>query len=238
MEETVGLLVGIVFIFVYLVLLVYLILAYVFESLSLHTIARRRGIANPWLAWIPYAKYWTLGAIARDYDKQNGIKRRWDKTLLTLSIVMAGCIIITYIGMFAYIMSIAFQVGSAEMSEEMALQFMGMLFALCIPIGIISSAVSTLTIICYYKVFESTVPEKALKYFLIYLLVPFAAPFCLFACRNKGYQHSDPMAYIYNPVDKDYTYYRPIEPAQTQIQTPSDISDDYQLQPEENKTEE
>ena len=39
-----------------------------------------------------------------------------------------------------------------------------------------------------FKIFESTVPDKALKYFLISLVVPFAAPICLFLCRNKGYE--------------------------------------------------
>ncbi len=208
MVEDITLAFGIIFMLVYFVLFVYAILSYVLESLSLYTLARRRGIANPWLAWIPYGKFWNLGAIVRDYDRQNGIKRRWDKVLLTLSIIMSACVFITYISIFAYIMSLAFQLGDAEMSEEMALQFVGMLFVGCLPLGLISSALSTLTLICCYKIFESTVSEKALKYFLIYLLVPFAAPFCLFSCRNKGYEHPDPLAYIYNPVDKDYSYYR------------------------------
>ena len=43
----------IVLILIYLILIGFLILNYVLQSLSLHTLARRRGIANPWLAWIP-----------------------------------------------------------------------------------------------------------------------------------------------------------------------------------------
>jgi hypothetical protein len=40
---------------------------YVFTALSLYTIAARRGIKNPWLAWIPYANVWLLGCIADQY---------------------------------------------------------------------------------------------------------------------------------------------------------------------------
>jgi len=74
---------------------------------------------------------------------------------------------------------------------------------------IIATALQIITYICFFKIFESTVPEKALKYFLLSLLLPLAQPICLFLCRNKGYQHPDPMAYIYNPVNKNYSYYRP-----------------------------
>ena len=37
---------------------------YVLQSLSLYTIANRRGIRNPWLAWIPVGSSWTIGCIS------------------------------------------------------------------------------------------------------------------------------------------------------------------------------
>ena len=42
--------------------------------------------------------------------------------------------------------------------------------------------------VCLYKVFESTVPEKAIKYFLVSLLVPLGKSICLLRCRNQGYE--------------------------------------------------
>ena len=36
-------------------------------SVALFTIARRRGIRHPWLAWIPGGNMWILGAISDDY---------------------------------------------------------------------------------------------------------------------------------------------------------------------------
>ena len=58
------------------------IASYVMTSLSVYTIAKRREINNPWLAWIPVANYWIVGSIADDYDEKNGIKRKWRLHLL------------------------------------------------------------------------------------------------------------------------------------------------------------
>lgn len=172
----------------YALFFVYFIVAYVFQAISLQTIAKRRGISNPWLAWIPFAVNWTLGAIARDYDKRNGINRRWDKVLLTLSIIVGAiCIILEIVLVTALISLIINSTGSSAPEESAVVLIMGMYFLL-IPILVLTSVFQILSYICVFKLFESTVPERTLTYFLIYYLVPFAAPFCLFACRNKGYE--------------------------------------------------
>lgn len=62
--------------------------AYVLTALALYTIAKRRGIKRPWLAWIPVADMWLLGCISDQYryvTKGQVTNRR--KTLLTLNIV-------------------------------------------------------------------------------------------------------------------------------------------------------
>lgn len=235
-----------VLILVYLLLMGFLILNYVLQSLSLHTLARRRGIANPWLAWIPFGDSWIIGALARDYDKQKGISRRWDKILLILSIVGIAAFSVIYIAFFVYLIINIVSLDSAGVTygEDIAFEMLGGIFVfyvLLIASTVVMSAVTALTYICLFKIFESTVPEKAIKYFLIYLLVPFAAPFCLFACRNKGYEHPDPMAYIYNPVDKDYTYYRNPAKLSVPIEEVPDSTNDIPEQSEtveENNTEE
>ena len=40
---------------------------YVLTALGLYTIAQRRGINKPWLAWIPVVNVWTLGCISDQY---------------------------------------------------------------------------------------------------------------------------------------------------------------------------
>lgn len=44
------------------------IAAYVLVSLALYTMAQRRGIANPWLAWVPIADLYILALILRSLN--------------------------------------------------------------------------------------------------------------------------------------------------------------------------
>lgn len=238
MGETVAIGVGIALMLIYLLLFAVLIVSYVLQSLSLHTLARRRGIANPWLAWLPYANYWIIGSLARDYDKQNSIKRRWDKTLLTLSIVFFASYFLIYIAIIVIAVMLAMQVDNGVIhSEDASVTIILTFFLLLMPIMIIATALQIITYICFFKIFESTVPDKALKYFLLSLLLPLAQPICLFLCRNKGYEHPDPMAYIYNPVNKNYSYYRPTV---TESVPTDEVATNPQpdMQIEENQTEE
>ena len=223
------------FVFIYLLLFGILIATYILQSLSLHTLARRRGIASPWLAWLPYGNYWIIGSLARDYDKQNNIQRRWDKTLLTLSIVFSASYFVIYLAVIIGVMIAMINMDVATMSEETSLAIVLVVFSACVPIMIIATALQILTYICFFKIFESTVPEKALKYFLLSLLVPLAQPICLFICRNKGYQHPDPMAYLYAPVNKNYTYYRTASVTEA---LPEPTEQDVQESPEEIPSEE
>ena len=45
---------------------------YVLLALGMQTIAKRRGIPLAWLAWVPVASVWVLGAIADDYRARMG----------------------------------------------------------------------------------------------------------------------------------------------------------------------
>lgn len=64
------------------------IVAYVLTALGMYSIAKRRGIKNPWLAWIPVADMWVLGCISDQYRhvaKGQVCNKR--KSLLILTIV-------------------------------------------------------------------------------------------------------------------------------------------------------
>ena len=43
------------------------ITVYILYSLGIYTIAQRRGIKHPWMAWLPVANMWVLGSIADQY---------------------------------------------------------------------------------------------------------------------------------------------------------------------------
>lgn len=53
-----------VLIIVWIIALAVAVTIYVFGSLGLYTIAKRRNIKNAWLSWIPIGTYWIAGCIA------------------------------------------------------------------------------------------------------------------------------------------------------------------------------
>lgn len=184
---------GIVFILfgvlIYLLALGCAIVSYVLNSLAYYKIAKRRGIENPWLSWIPVANSWIIGRVANEYDKRNGHDRPWHKVLLTLCAIGVLGFALFY-GMFfinVFNMAMNFDYGYYDVNmNSFWVSYVGIIiFALVI------SVYSMISIICIYKTFESTVPEKALKYFVLYFLVPLAGPICLVKCMDKGYEYTE-----------------------------------------------
>ena len=51
----------------------------------------------------------------------------------------------------------------------------------------IATALNAMRTICFYKIFESTVPKRAVIYLLLMMMVPLAGSICLMLCKEKGY---------------------------------------------------
>ena len=64
---------------------VFAIAVYVLRAIGLYTMAKRRGLANPWLAWIPVADQFLLGAVADDITRLRGRRTNYSIILLVLS---------------------------------------------------------------------------------------------------------------------------------------------------------
>lgn len=202
---------GLVIVF-YLFLLCYLVLNYVFRSLSYYTVAKRRGIPTPGLAWVPLAWVWTQGGICDQYDSTHGITRKWRKVMLVLLIIAAVGIVFGYVVLFAQSMRLAalsyrYWDGRPDFSDisiagfviGVVIFFIGMLAA---------TALSVCQFICHYKFFESCRPKDALKYLLLSILVPLGLPICLMCCRNYdlGMPQPQPPYYPQHPAPQMYPY--------------------------------
>ena len=62
-QQFVGAVAGVLIVAAILIVLINIVL-YVIKSLGLYTIAKRRGIHHPGLAWVPIANTWILGSIS------------------------------------------------------------------------------------------------------------------------------------------------------------------------------
>ncbi len=189
-ESTVVIFTFLAVVLLYLALIGIAIASYIMSSYSYYTIAKRRNIKYPWLAWIPVVNSWTVGCIANNYDLKNGYDRKWHKVLITLASVFYVGIFVTYAFMIAIMIATAFKYGSlndAQLDFLWILLFAYLVFIVCMIVGMGWQFCYT---ICIYKIFESTVPKKAIKYTLLYAMVPLAGPICLLKCKDKGYPES------------------------------------------------
>jgi hypothetical protein len=67
---------------------------YILKSIGLQTLAARRGIENPWLAWIPIADLYIMGLLV---GKMDIFGYHLDNLGLWLPVIVIGCYILSRI---------------------------------------------------------------------------------------------------------------------------------------------
>ncbi len=154
---------------------------YIFYSLSLFTLAKRRGILHPGLAWVPIGgARWIMGSLADQYVYlAEGKIKNQRKVLLWLEIgvyVLMGIFLGLLGGLVA---GIVIQNGNqiATMAIWMALGYFLLLA------GAIVSAV--FQYMALYKIYKSCDPKNTTLFLVLSILFNITMPFFLFACRNK-----------------------------------------------------
>lgn len=170
------------------VLLAYVVVAYILEGKSLSAIARRRGIEKPWLAWVPVAKFWLLGAISDQYRYVvHGQTRNRRKLLLWLDIglVAASTIMTTIVQVWAVstIVSAVIQ-GEEAFLATYLVGFVVIYLVMFLFIGV-AAAMSVFQYMAFYDLFRSCDPGKSLIYLLVSIFASYPLPFFLYSCRDK-----------------------------------------------------
>lgn len=178
MSYTGELILNVLIIAFYLLSLVVAVGDYVMVSLSLYTMSKNRGIRGAGLAWVPVANFWIVGSLANEADAQKGVQRKWNTLLLTFALIGLGGLPVVFIGLTA--VGILYYFVAADLLLWVFLLIYGILIVDMIAMV----ALSILSSICIFKIFESVVPQKAVKYILLYLLVPLGAGICLLKTRN------------------------------------------------------
>ena len=166
-----------------------MIAAYVLRSIGLYAIAKRRGISNPWLAWIPVAWVWTLGSISDQfrYVTKAQVKNK-RTTLLVMNLIqtVASTAMMVVIGVaFAELVNMGI-IGFEEeelMTEAMILvfKFMGMALVL----GGIALATAIIHYIAMYDLYLSVNPANAVVFLILSIFISITEPFFIFFNRNK-----------------------------------------------------
>ena len=175
----VGIFMGIMMAF-YFIMIAMGIVFYILQSLGIYTVAKRRGIRKPWLAWIPMGDAWIMGSISDQYQyvKMGKITNR-RKVLLILYIVLLA--------------AVALLVGStvgatvhAMLSNDgvVALGVGGLLLSYFAIIGL-SIAMAVMEYIALYDIFRSCNPDNSVVFLILGIFIPVTLPFFLFFNRKK-----------------------------------------------------
>lgn len=168
----------------------YLIAAYILEGKALSTIARRRGIERPWLAWVPVGSSWLLGAISDQYRYVvHGQVRNRRKLLMWLSIALHTVLTVMMAALSIWVVaSIATAMSSGE--EAFMATYLGGMFLIYLLLFLYYGVVAVVSVFQYmacYDLFRSCEPKKSLVYLLVSIFVGFPLPFFVYCCRNKDF---------------------------------------------------
>lgn len=154
------------------------VIFWIISSLSLQSIARRRGIRNAWLAWVPIGNQWILGSIADQYQHliQGKITAR-RKLLVWLNVGYAMLIIAN--GLVQGLTEAA-----AHTEEQLMLWSLASML-----ISVASLAVSiTALVFCHmsnYDLYRSCDPKNAVTFLVLGIIFPITQPFFYLSCRKK-----------------------------------------------------
>lgn len=180
----------------------YSILVYVLQSLGLYSISKRRGIHNPWLAWIPLANYWIIGSIADQYQYvAKGKVRNRRKVLLGLGISFYALFAVIMICAVAVLVA-GFASGMNAAAMEAQLTGVAVIVLLAYLAFMIVGVVWTVFMyISMYSLYESCNPEHSVLFLVLSIFMSFLQPFFVFACRknDKGMPPRRPQAPVEEP---------------------------------------
>lgn len=174
-----GAILGIIFIF-YFIMMALGVAAYVFQSLSLYTISKRRGIHNPWLSWLPVGNMWILGSISDQYQYvAKGRVRNRRKVLMGLTIGMMAALVLMYCGVFGLALGVAGESGAIAGGSLILMLLMAL--ALCV-VAVIAIVYQYISI---YDLYASCEPGNAVLYLVLSIFFAVAMPIFFFICRKK-----------------------------------------------------
>ncbi len=163
---------------------------YIATAYGLYTIAKRRGISKPWLAWIPVVSVWILGAISDHYCAVVTCQKKSRRKILLGTAIAAsllGMILVAICLGVVIDLLIALQPGMMEIPENIMLRAGSVAVAalLVLPTMVVAIVHAIFYYIALYDVYRSCEPSNAVLYLVLSILISYCQPVFLVLCRNK-----------------------------------------------------
>lgn len=165
------------------------IAAYVLTALALYTLAKRRAIDHPWMAWVPVLNCWLLGSLSDQYRYvvKGQIKSK-RKVMLVLKLVSA-ILSVTVISLAIAMVVKAVRLSAFPMRGDMLLEeLMGLAIGTVVaalPLMGVAIAAAVLRYMALYDIYTSCDPDNNVLFIVLSILFSVTEPFFLFFSRNK-----------------------------------------------------
>ena len=165
------------------------IVGYFLRSVGMYSIAKRRGISNAWLAWIPIAWVWVLGSISDQFRYVTKAQVKYKRvTLLVMNILCTIVCVATLavVGIKAVDFVNLSMTGGSEQELMMIgmsflFQFLGMMLLMA---GVVL-ATAIIRYIALYDLFISATPSNAVLFLILSIFFSTLEPFFIFFSRKK-----------------------------------------------------
>ena len=156
---------------------------YILRSLALYTIAKRRGVPAPGLAWVPVASDFTLGAICDNICSFINVRSYNRFVLLGCRIAQMLFYGLSVQRMIYTAMSVSSYGGDPD---EMASAMMMGEYALWNGLSsLVGLAYLIFMMISLYRIFQCYKPQNAVLYLILGFFFPFLRDIFLFSVRNE-----------------------------------------------------
>ena len=177
MDEEIMIVLGVMLVFLGIVLLCCL-LGWILSSVGLHKIAKRRGIAHAWLAWLPIGREWVLGSVSDQY--QHLVQGKITARRRILLILEAACIVAGIV--YVVTTAMAEIMAAADGSVGGVLMAVGVPYLLFLGVAVTDMVFYQ---ICNFDLYRSCNPQNAVVFLVLGIIIPVCQPFFYFACRKK-----------------------------------------------------
>ncbi len=177
MDEEVMIVLGVMLVFLGIVLLCCLV-GWIFSSVGLHKVAKRRGIAHAWLAWLPFGREWVLGSVSDQY--QHLIQGKITARRRILLILEVATILVCIAYVVASVVSTFITVNGDNVGLSLLLPAVPYLLFIGVYI-----ATMVFYHICNFDLYRSCNPQNAVVFLVLGIVLPVCQPFFYFACRKK-----------------------------------------------------
>lgn len=190
MDDEMAAVIGMFYVIYVLFAICFGLVSYVLRSAGTCAIAKRRGIANPWLAWIPVVGVWVLGSISDQYRYVvRGQVKSKRKILLILNIIFAVLTAVfsgVLLGSFVELVEDAMFAGEEAVIASLLGMLLGMLGMSLLMLGV-AIAKAVVSYMALYDLYTAANPGTSVV-FTVLSIIPFtsvAEPFFVFFSRKK-----------------------------------------------------